>query len=109
MGGSAPPSRNAYATESCRRAASFGPAMKVALRSLSGVGRISGCQTARQVRQFSFDSFYALFDPSRGRSRLHGKELCHPARRFVQLVRVDLRREFEGDGAPEVELRYRLR
>jgi ubiquinone/menaquinone biosynthesis C-methylase UbiE len=69
-----------------------------ALRSLFERAGFWDVETAREERQFSFDSFDAFFDPLEEGVGYMGKELVTLPADMRQLVREDLRREFEGDG-----------
>jgi ubiquinone/menaquinone biosynthesis C-methylase UbiE len=68
---------------------------------LSGLFERAGFQaveTARETRLFHFDSFDAFFGPLEKGVGYMGKELVTLPTDVCQLVREDLRREFEGDG-----------
>jgi ubiquinone/menaquinone biosynthesis C-methylase UbiE len=69
------------------------------LRSLFERAGFQEVETTREIRLFHFDSFYAFFSPLEDGVGYMGKELVTLPADVRQLVREDLRREFEGHGA----------
>jgi hypothetical protein len=73
--------------------------MKVCCAASSSALDSRRSRKTREIRLFHFDSFYAFFSPLEEGVGYMGKELATLPADVRQLVREDLRREFEGHGA----------